>query len=87
MHSRFVENHPIWILKNGPLISEVVLSQLISELDTHSKHLKITTTFTVRTLSQYKDYSTLLRWHAIICVYIVTMKLHRRRYVVGFESV
>jgi hypothetical protein len=26
MHSRFVENHPIWILKDGPLISEVVLS-------------------------------------------------------------
>jgi hypothetical protein len=28
MHSRFVENHPIWILEDGPLISEVVLSQL-----------------------------------------------------------
>jgi hypothetical protein len=27
MHSRFVENHPIRILKDGPLISEVVLSQ------------------------------------------------------------
>jgi hypothetical protein len=27
MHSRFVENHPIWILEGGPLISEVVLSQ------------------------------------------------------------
>jgi hypothetical protein len=33
MHSRFVENHPIWILEDGPLISEVVLSQLVSELD------------------------------------------------------
>jgi hypothetical protein len=27
MHSRFVENHPIQILEDGPLISEVVLSQ------------------------------------------------------------
>jgi hypothetical protein len=26
MHSRFVENHPIRILKDGPLISEVILS-------------------------------------------------------------
>jgi hypothetical protein len=30
LHSRFVENHLIWILKDGPLISEVVLSQLVS---------------------------------------------------------
>jgi hypothetical protein len=27
MHSRFIENHPICILEDGPLISEVVLSQ------------------------------------------------------------
>jgi hypothetical protein len=27
MHSRFIENHPIRILEDGPLISEVVLSQ------------------------------------------------------------
>jgi hypothetical protein len=33
MHSHFIENHPIWILEDGPLISEVVLSQLVSELD------------------------------------------------------
>jgi hypothetical protein len=26
MHSHFVENHPIRILEDGPLISEVVLS-------------------------------------------------------------
>jgi hypothetical protein len=26
MHSRFIENHPIWILEDRPLISEVVLS-------------------------------------------------------------
>jgi hypothetical protein len=30
MHSRFVENHPIRILEDGPLISEVVLSQVVS---------------------------------------------------------
>jgi hypothetical protein len=29
MHSRFVENHPIWILKDGSLISEEVLSQFV----------------------------------------------------------
>jgi hypothetical protein len=33
LHSRFIENHSIWILEDGPLISEVVLSQLVSELD------------------------------------------------------
>jgi hypothetical protein len=33
MHSQFIENHPIRILEDGPLISEVVLSQLVSELD------------------------------------------------------
>jgi hypothetical protein len=33
LHSCFVENHPIWILEDGPLISEVVLSQLVSEPD------------------------------------------------------
>jgi hypothetical protein len=27
MHSRFNENHPIYILEGRPLISEVVLSQ------------------------------------------------------------
>jgi hypothetical protein len=27
MHSCFVENHPIRILEDGPLISKVVLSQ------------------------------------------------------------
>jgi hypothetical protein len=33
MLSRFVENHLIWILEDRPLISEVILSQLVSELD------------------------------------------------------
>jgi hypothetical protein len=31
MHSRFVENQPIQILEDGPLISEVVLSQVTQE--------------------------------------------------------
>jgi hypothetical protein len=52
MHSRFVENYPIRIRENGPLISEVVLSQngirARSVLNTQSKHIKIITTFTVR---------------------------------------
>jgi hypothetical protein len=26
LYSRFIENHPIWNLEDGPLISEVVLS-------------------------------------------------------------
>jgi hypothetical protein len=37
LHSRFVENHPIWILEGRSLISDVVLSQLVSELD-QAKH-------------------------------------------------
>jgi hypothetical protein len=28
LHSHFVEDHPIWILEDGPLISDVVLSQI-----------------------------------------------------------
>jgi hypothetical protein len=52
MYSCFVENHPIRILEDEPLISEVVLSQngirARSGLNTYSKHIKITTTFTVR---------------------------------------
>jgi hypothetical protein len=27
MHSRFIENHPIWIFEDWPLISEVILSK------------------------------------------------------------
>jgi hypothetical protein len=33
MHSRFVENHPIRILEDGPLISEGVLSHRCSSLE------------------------------------------------------
>jgi hypothetical protein len=40
MHSRFVENHPIQILEDGPLISEVVLSHLA----TSRKYKKVPTT-------------------------------------------
>jgi hypothetical protein len=29
LHSRFIKNHPIWILEDGSLISEVVLSHLM----------------------------------------------------------
>jgi hypothetical protein len=51
MHSRFIKNHSIRIQEDGPLISKVVLSQngirTRSGLNTHSKHIKITTTFTV----------------------------------------
>jgi hypothetical protein len=30
MHSCFIENHLIWILKDKPLIYEVVLSQILT---------------------------------------------------------
>jgi hypothetical protein len=55
-----------------------------SGLNTHYKHLKIATTFTARTLSPYKDYSSLLRWKANICFHIATTELHQRRYVLIF---
>jgi hypothetical protein len=58
-----------------------------SGLNTHSRHLKIPTMFTVRTLSPYKDYSSLLRWQANICIYIATTGLHRQRYAMILESV
>jgi hypothetical protein len=41
MHSRFVENQPIQILEDGPLISEVVLSQVTQETGGHVLHHKI----------------------------------------------
>jgi hypothetical protein len=43
----------------------------------HSKHLKIANTLMVSMLSPYKDYSSLLRWQANICVYIATTELHQ----------
>jgi hypothetical protein len=30
MHSCFIENHPILVLKDQPLISEVVVSQILT---------------------------------------------------------
>jgi hypothetical protein len=48
----YMHSHLIRILEHRPLISEVVLSQngirARSGLNTHSKHLKIVATFTVR---------------------------------------
>jgi hypothetical protein len=41
-------------------------------LNTHSKNLKITTTFSVMTPSPYRDYSSLLRLQAN-CVYILQL--------------
>jgi hypothetical protein len=38
MHSHFVENHPIRILEDGPLISKVVLSQ---QSTPHHRHLHL----------------------------------------------
>jgi hypothetical protein len=75
MHSRFIKNHLIWILEDGPLIFRYSITADIrvrSGLNTHSKHLKISTMFTVGMLSPYKDYSSLLRWQANMCSYIAT---------------
>jgi hypothetical protein len=42
MHSRFIKNHPIRILKDGPLIYKMVLSQHaaidVAEADTVQRH-------------------------------------------------
>jgi hypothetical protein len=39
LHSHFIEDHPIWILEDGPLISEVVLShQGLHHHDYHGTH-------------------------------------------------
>jgi hypothetical protein len=40
LHSRFVENHPMWILKDEPLISEVVLSQLLPGMSLSPRLIK-----------------------------------------------
>jgi hypothetical protein len=56
-----------------------------SGLNTHSKHLKIATMFTVRTLSPNKDYSSLFRWQDNLCVHIATTELHQRWNVVVLE--
>jgi hypothetical protein len=39
MHSRFIENHPIRILEDGPLISEVILSQIGLSLERYKLSL------------------------------------------------
>ncbi len=56
MHSRVIENHLIRILEDGPLISEVVLSQLMTSQ-------KVTT---------YEDYPhevyKWLTWTSVECV-------------------
>jgi hypothetical protein len=41
MHFRFVENHPIWILEDGPLISEGVLSHLEEFMASKESLLKL----------------------------------------------
>jgi hypothetical protein len=46
-----------------------------SGLNTHSKHKRIATTFTMRTLIPYNDYSSLLRWQANMYSYIATTDL------------
>jgi hypothetical protein len=53
-------------------------------LNTHSKHPKLTTMFTVRTISPYKNYSSLLRWQVNMCSYIATTELWLWRYVLVF---
>jgi hypothetical protein len=68
LHSRFIENHPIWILEDGPIISEwFCYSWYQSQIGAkHTlKHLKITTTLCWwGSLSPYKEYNSLLRWQA-----------------------
>jgi hypothetical protein len=62
MHSRFVENHPIWILDDGLLISEVILSHSPSFL-----------TITHMTLSakQFRSYRNLMiDVAAVFCFWI-----------------
>jgi hypothetical protein len=41
MHSRFVENHPIWIREDGPLIFEVVLSPRWIALSTGEDRVRL----------------------------------------------
>jgi hypothetical protein len=64
----FIENHPIWILEDGPIISEwFCYSWYLSQIGAkHTlKHLKITTTLCWwGSLSPYKEYNSLLRWQA-----------------------
>jgi hypothetical protein len=88
VHSHFIENPPIDLEAINPTFqggSVIVGTRAILGSNTHSKHLQIATTLTVRTRSPYKDYSSLLRWRANICVHIATTELHPQRYVVGFR--
>jgi hypothetical protein len=39
LHSGFIENYPIWILKDGPLISKVVLSHASTPCQWHGPTL------------------------------------------------
>jgi hypothetical protein len=73
VHSNFIENLLIDLEGRTPLFKGASVTVSIRarlELNTHSKHLKIATTLTVRMFSPYKNYSSLLRWQAN-CVYIL----------------
>jgi hypothetical protein len=63
---------PDMISGDKPLISEVVLSQLVSEQDWGKTQMKASknhnNVFRWGTLSPYKDYSSLFRWLANLCV-------------------
>jgi hypothetical protein len=58
MHSHFIENHPIWILKDGPLIYEVVLSQV--RLDEEELHFIVVDQLIARYLLEELTASRLL---------------------------
>jgi hypothetical protein len=83
VHSHFIENPPIDLkatnctFQEGGGGSVTVGTKARLGSNAHSKHLKIANTLMVSMLSPYKDYSSLLRWQANICVYIATTELHQ----------
>jgi hypothetical protein len=80
-----VMGHNRWPVLPGVNYPDTASIRARSGLNIHCKHLKIASMFKVMTLSPYKDYSSLLRWQANICVHFVTTELNRRRYVVVFR--
>jgi hypothetical protein len=71
--SRITDLDPGWRTSHFWGGSVTASIRIILGLNTHSKHLKITTMFTVRLFSPYKDYSSFLRCK-LIYVFIFQLR-------------
>jgi hypothetical protein len=79
------------ILGDKPLISEVVLSQLVPEQDWGKMHTKASknrnNVFGEERLAHGLDYSSLFRWHANLCANLCNYGIASTKVCCDFYSV